>query len=180
MRVCDAFPIAKPQGFTFALIQNLIDNLSRSAPQEFANRRLAGSQPRRIVHDFGDRLTVAFGDREKTIKILRRVRTPFDRKEIDNLNEKFRMTFAGCPDCFDKFLQPWKKTVVSDAQQGTAGNVPYAGCLDDQRSGTTLCKSSIPIKVVLGYKTIFSGSPWDHCWHPGATFESQWPDSHRL
>ena len=129
---------------------------------------------------------MAFSDREKAIKIFRRVGSPFDRQEINNLNEKFRMTFAGCTDCFDKFLQPWKKTVVSDAQQRAAGNVPYAGCFDDQRGRTTLCKSSIPIKVVLGYKTIFSGSPWDHCRHPESpvrfaqaeTITNEPPDPH--
>src|SRR5258707_7094035 len=108
-------------------------------------------------------------DLQEPLKIFRLVRTTLDGQEIDELNEELRLTVAGLADRIDQLFQSRQKSIVTDAQQRAARNVANAGSFNHQRRQSSPGKPSIPIKIVLGNKSIVSRAPWHHRRHPRPT-----------
>src|SRR5581483_2228645 len=117
---------------------------------------------------------------QKSLKKFCRIRTTLDRQKINDLNEEFSVAAARLTDCFDQFLQSGNKSMVADAEQRPAGNIPYAGGFDDQCARLSLGESPIPINVVLCDKAVFGCAPRHHRRYPGTTFERQRPNRNGL
>jgi hypothetical protein len=78
------------------------------------------------------------------------------------------VTCAGCADRLDQLTQAGQKSIVTDSQKRSAGNVANARGFDDHGSRLAFGEPSIPIQVVLGDKAIFSSPPGHHGGDPGA------------
>src|SRR5262245_44154088 len=96
-------------------------------------------------------------DLEKPVEEFFRIRSSLDGEKINYLNKEFCLTVAGFADGFDQLLQPGKKSIMADAQQGPAGNIAHAGSFNHNCAGSTGSKAAIPIEIVPGDETIFSG-----------------------
>src|SRR6266571_2896694 len=123
-------------------------------------------------------------DLQKLMKIFLGIGTPFDRKKIYDLNEKFGVATASFAHGLNQLFQSRQKSIVADAQQRPAGNVAHAGSFDDERRGLSFGKSSIPIEVVLGDETVFGRAPRHHRRHPRAALKRDrtnpnWPKKKR-
>src|SRR5260370_7573279 len=120
------------------------------------------------------------GDCQKVREGLRRIGSTLHWEKIDNLNEKFRLTIARCAHRFDELLQSWQEPIVADAQKRPAGNIAHARRFDDQRRGSSVSKTAIPIEIVLRNKTVFGRAPGHHRRHPDPTCECYSPNAYRL
>ena len=115
-------------------------------------------------------------DLQEPLKVFRLVGTTLDRQKIDELNEEPRLTVAGFAHDINELFQSRQKSIVTDAQQRPTRNVANAGSFNHQCRRFSFGKSTIPIKIVLRDKSIFSCAPWHHRRHPGAIVESDRTD----
>src|SRR5437016_5671102 len=120
------------------------------------------------------------GNLEEPLKIFCSIRTALDREKIDDLNEEPGLTIAGFAHGVGQLFQSREKSIVTDAQQGPARNVANAGGFNHQRRGLAFVKPPVPIKIILGNKSIFSRAPGNHRRHPGATGERDWTNANWL
>src|SRR2546423_4030606 len=108
---------------------------------------------------------------QETLKVLRWIRTASDCKKVDDLDKKFCLSVARFAHSFHQLFQSGQKSIVPDAHQRSAWNVPNTRGLDNQSRGLPFSKSSIPIKVVPCDESVFSRAPRHHCRYPGPTFK---------
>src|SRR5574341_2340065 len=113
-------------------------------------------------------------DCEEPIEIFHRVRSSFDGKEVDDLNEELRLTFARLTHSFNQSPQARQKPIMPNAQQRPARNVAHAGMYDYQHGRLTFGESSIPIEIVPRDEPVFGRAPGHHRRHPRAILEGQW------
>src|SRR5215831_5296462 len=101
---------------------------------------------------------------------------PFNCKEVDDLNEQPRLSLTSLPNCLDQLTQTGNKAIMSNSQQRAAGNIAYTRGFNYKNRWFSLCETPVPIKVGGCNKSVFRGSPGNHCRHPGAALKQQSTD----
>src|ERR1043165_8664606 len=116
---------------------------------------------------------------QKPLQILRLLRSPLHRKEIDDLNKQQRFTAARFLHRVDQLPQPRNEPIVADPQQWTTRNVAHARRFNDEHARTSFSKAAIPIEVLLRHKAVFGRTPRHHRGHPRAAPRFERTDLHR-
>ena len=119
-------------------------------------------------------------DFEEALEIFRRVGPPPDGEKINQLNEQPGVAVALPADGLDQIREAGDEAIVADAQQRARGNVADAGRFDDDGAGPTAGKPAIPVQDIVGDFAVAGGAPRNHGGHPGAGFELDGADIHRL
>src|SRR5437588_6549996 len=102
-------------------------------------------------------------DLKKPLEKLCPVRPPLNGEKVQDLNKETRMPATGFAHSLDKLAESGKESIMTNAQQRTAGNVAHTGGFNHQSARLSFGKSPVPIKICLGDKTIFGGPPRHHC-----------------
>ena len=172
MGVADPFAEAHAQGFELARVEDAV--------QFGVRHRLEGFADFCLVRSFhAQRRPDIVGHDEEAVEELRRVRPAPDRQEIDALDEKAGLPFAGAPDGLHQFLQPRNVAVVPDPQQRTRRDIANAGGFDDQAAGLAAGELLVPVEHVVGDPAFLVRAPRHHGRHPGAARERQRADADR-
>src|SRR2546425_5332872 len=112
------------------------------------------------------------GDLKKPLEKLCRLRPPLNGEKVQDLNEETRMAATGFAHSLHKLAKSGKESIMTNAEQRTAGDVAHTGCFNHQSARLSFGKSPVPIKICLGDETVFGGPPGHHCRHPGAAFQA--------
>src|SRR5215207_2210564 len=107
-----------------------------------------------------------FIDRQKTLQVLRLLRSPLHRKKIDDLNKQKRLAFAGVTHRINELAQSGNKPIIANPQQWTTRNITHACRFHDENTRTPFSKTTIPVEVLLSHKAILSRTPGDHGRNP--------------
>src|SRR6185369_2724938 len=116
---------------------------------------------------------------QKTLKVFHALGPSLHRQKIDDLDKQQRLPVTRFTYSFDQFAQSRNKSIVANTKQWTTRNVAHACRLDDEHAGPPFSKASIPIEVLLRYKTIFSRAPRHHRRHPRAATRFEFADCDR-
>src|SRR5215213_3261144 len=99
---------------------------------------------------------------QKTLQVLRLLRSSLHGKKIDDLNKQKRLAFAGFTHRIDELAQSRNKPIVTYPQQWTTRNITHASGFPDEHPRMSFTKTTIPVEVLLSHKAVFSRTPWDH------------------
>ncbi len=176
MRIGNAFAIAEAQRFEFAFAEHAIDDRVGRVCEKRADLCIAFADPIRISGDLGNHPALIFGDLKKALEIFCWIGPALDRQEVDDLNYESGVTLARVAHRVDQLTQSGQEPIVTDSQEGTAGNIANTGGFDDQRGRLAFGEPPVPIQIGLSDETIFSGAPRDHCGHPRASSQLERAD----
>ena len=121
---------------------------------------------RRGAEAFAHGIDVVLGDRQEAREVLRRLRPPSDRQEVEDLQEHARAPAAAGAHGGDELAQARDEAIVADAQQRPTRHVANAGCFDHQHAGRAVGEAAVPVEHVGGDEAVLGCSPRHHRRHP--------------
>src|SRR3984957_3128740 len=105
---------------------------------------------------------VSVGDDEELAQEALRVGPAADAEEIDDLNEKARLTAARLPHRGHQLRKSRNEALIPDTQQWPARDVADARGLHHQRRRAAACEAAIPLEHLRRHHAIGAGAPGNH------------------